>query len=107
MDKDQILKAARTDKHRGKEFENKESVRSSLLGSAVSILLGIGLFLIEYFIQGSVNVGLIAVGMTAASVQWLYEGIKVKKIFLIIAGAFAGIIALLFILLFVAQVVAV
>ena len=107
MDKDKILKFARTNKHRGKEFENKEAVRSSLLGSAISILLGIGLFLLEYLIKGSINVGLIAVGMTAASVQWLYEGIKVKKAFLIITGAFTAIIALLFILLFVGQVVAV
>lgn len=107
MDKENILKAARTDKHRGKEYENKEAVRSSLLGSAISLLVGVGLFLIEYFLKDSVNVGLLAVGMTTACVQWLYEGIKVKKIHLIIAGSLTAITALFFVLLFIGQVVAV
>ena len=33
MDKEQILNAARNEKHRGKEYENKEEIRSSALGA--------------------------------------------------------------------------
>ena len=35
MNKDKILAAARNEKYQGKEFENKETTRSGLLGSAI------------------------------------------------------------------------
>ena len=50
--------------------------KRQLLGTLVALLVGIGLFLLEYFINNSVNVGFIAVGMTASGVQSLYEGLK-------------------------------
>ena len=105
MEKHNILEAAQNNKNRGKEYESKESVKSSLLGSAIAIIVGTALFLIEYFVKDSVNVSLIAVGITAACVQSLYEGIKTKKTYLIIIGCFQLIIVVFAILLFIAQVV--
>ena len=107
MNKEKILEAARKDKNRGMEYENKESTRSSLLSSLIALVVGTGLFFLEYFIKKTVNVGLIAVGMTAVCVQYLYVGLKLKKPFSIIAGIISALIAALFILAFVIQVVAV
>ena len=106
MENNKILEAARKNKNIGHEYENKESVRSSLWGSAVAILMGVVLFLIEYFTKDSVNVSLIAVGMTAACVQSLYEGIKNKKMYLIVIGCVQTLIVVFAFLVFIAQVVA-
>lgn len=105
MNKEKILESARNNKEKGMEFENKIATRSSILGCLVAVIVGIGLFLLEYFIKDSTNVGLIAVGMTALGTQSLYEGIKVKKIYLIIVGAIQLIITLFAILVFIGQVV--
>ena len=107
MNKEKILEAARKDRNRGKEYENRESTRSSLLSALIALLVGAGLFFLEYFINNTVNVGMIAVGMTAVCVQYLYAGLKLKKPFSIIAGIISALIAALFILAFVIQVVAV
>lgn len=105
MDKNKILEAARNNKNRGQEYENRESVRSNLLGSAVAIVLGVILFLIEYFANDSVNVSLIAIGMTAACVQSLYDGIRNKKVYLIIIGCVESLIVIFALLIFLTKVV--
>lgn len=106
MDKEKILAAARCDKHRGEEFENKQYVRGSLLSAFFAILLGIILFFAEYFCQGTLNFGLIAVGATALGVQYLFEGITTKKVLTIIVGSIYSLLAALFTLAFIGQVVA-
>ena len=105
MEKNKILEAARNNKSRGCEYESKESMRSSILGSIIAMLVGIVLFMVEYFVKDTVNISLIAVGMTAACVQALYEGIKSKKIYLIVIGGIDTLIVLFSILVFIAQVV--
>ena len=105
MDNKTILEAAKNNIGRGQEYENKESVRSSLLGSAIAVVIGVILFLIEYFAKDSINVSLIAVGMTAACVQSLYEGIKTKKTYLIVVGCVESLIVIFALLVFLAQVV--
>ena len=106
-EKSKILAAARNEKHKGKEFENKESARSGLLSSAIALIVGIGLFLLEYFVRDSVNIGLIAVGMTACGVDYLYTGVKLKQHYKTVIGSVQLLVAILFILFFVAKVVAV
>ena len=105
MTNEKILEAARKNKNKGKEFEQRESVRSSLLGAFVALLVGAGMLFLEYFVNHSVNVGLIAVVMTAAGVQSLYEGLKIRKLYLTIFGAILMLIALIAIVAFVWQVV--
>ena len=107
VDKEKILAAARSEKYRGKEFENKETTRSGLLGSAIALLVGVALFLLEYFVKDSVNVGLIAVGMTAAGIDSFYEGIKLKRHHMTIIGIIQILAAIFAILLFIAKVVVV
>ena len=105
MDNKLILESARNNKGRGREYEKKVSVKSNLLSSAVAIVLGVILFLLEYFLNNSVNVSLIAVGMTAACVQSLYEGIKTKKIYLIAIGCVESLIVTFELLVFIVQAV--
>lgn len=105
MEKNKILEAARNNKSRGCEYESKESMRSSILGAIIAILVGIVLFMVEYFVKDTVNISLIAVGMTAACVQALYEGIKNKKMHLIIIGCIDTLIVIFSILVFITQVV--
>lgn len=105
MDKEKILAAARNDKYRGQEYENKETMRSSMLSCFVALIVGVVLYLLEYFIKGSTNVGLIAVGLTFAGVDSLYEGIKLKKLHMTIIGTFLTLSAIIAILYFVGQVV--
>ena len=104
-DKNKILAMAQNDKYRGKEFENKKTTRSGLLGSAIALFVGAALFLLEYFLKGSINVGLIAVGMTAVGVDSLYEGIKLRRHYKTAFGVAQILLAILFILAFVAKVV--
>lgn len=105
MDNKTILEAARNNKNRGKEYENKESIKSNLLGSSIAIIIGIILFLIEYFTNNTINISLIAVGMTTTCVQSLYEGIKTRKIYLIIIGCIELLIVIFSLLVFFVQVV--
>ena len=105
MKNEEILLAAQKEKNRGKEFENKASIKSNLFGSFVALLVGILLFMLEYCIKDSVNVGLIAIGMTASGAQSLFEGIKVKKAYWIIIGAAQLLIALFAILVFISKLV--
>ena len=105
MDNNKILEMARKNKRRGREYESNQSIRSNLLGSAIAMVVGIILFLIEYFVKDSVNISLITVAMVALCVEFLYEGIKTKKLYLIAMGIIEAIIAVLSILVFVVQVI--
>lgn len=105
MKNEDILIAAQKEKNRGKEFENKTSEKSYLFGFFVALLVGVLLFMFEYCIKDSVNVGLIAVGMTASGAQSFFEGIKVKKAYLIIIGVVQLLIALFAIFIFIGKLV--
>lgn len=101
MENKQILEAARRNTARGREFESRESIRSSLLGAICSTVLGTVLFLLNYFVGGKVSLELIAVAMTYAAAQLLYEGIRVKKPLFIVLGAIEAAIALLSVVFFI------
>lgn len=103
--KDEILKAAQKETFNGKEFENRAGAKGTLLASLVSLIVGAILFLAEYFVKRTWNIGLIAVAMTASSVQLLYEGIRLKTIWKIVVGSVEAIVALFFILGFIGQVI--
>ena len=108
MDNKKILELARKNKNRGKEYENEVIKRSYLLTSFVSIsVVGIGLFLLKYFLNNSLDFGLIAVVCTSLGVQALCEGIKLKKIYLIVIGIIQIIVAVFSIVAFVWQVVSI
>ena len=105
MDKEQILNAARNEKYRGKEYENKEEIRSSALGSAITLALGFVLTLIEYFAQGHIHFGMLALGAVAVGVDNVYLGIKMKKYGKVAWGSVMLFFAAICILIFIVQVV--
>ena len=104
MDNQKILEAARKNKNRGEEFENKVYARSGSVGTFVSLIVGVGLILLEYINRGSFNFGLIAVWLTGAGTQLLVEGISFKKLYLIIIGIIQILFAVFFVLLFIQEV---
>lgn len=103
MKNDEILEAARKNKNRGKEYESKILIRGDMLALAVSILVGVVLFIIKYFATNTVDIGLIAVGTCASGVQSLHEGIKLKKWYYIISGIFLLIICCCTIILYIGK----
>ena len=106
MEKDKILAAAKRNSEKSKEFEKSELTKSNLIGFFASITVCIILYFFEFFINHSVNLGIVAVGMTAAGVQSLNEGIRLKKRGITIAGIIISFIAIISIALFVIEVVA-
>ena len=105
MDKEQILNAARNEKYRGKEYENKEEIRSSALGYAITLALGFVLTLIEYFAQGHIHFGMLALGAVAVGVDNVFLGIKMKKYGKVAWGSVMLFFAAICILIFIVQVV--
>ena len=105
MDKEKILEAARRDKYRGKEYENEQGALSSMLSVAVAEAVGLGLFMLEYWTKGTMNIGLIAMMATVGGVAVLYEGIKLKHRWKVIGGILASLTAIIAIACFVGQVV--
>ena len=105
MNKEQILNAARNEKYRGKEYENKEEIRSSALGYAITLVLGFLMALIEYFAQGRIQFGMISLGAIAVGVDNIYLGIKMKKYGKVAWGSVMLLFAAICILIFIVQVV--
>lgn len=105
MNNEKILEAARKTKIEAKNLNKRNLLVVAFWALSLPLLVGIGLFLLEYFINDTVNIGFIAVGMTASGVQSLYEGLKVRKLSLTVIGAIQTLIALIAILAFVGQVV--
>ena len=105
MDKESILKAAQNANAQGKEFENREGVKSNLVGLLASLCVGVLLFLVEYLVKKTWNIALIAVFMTAAGTQMLYEGIKLKSVWRIVTGSIQLLVAAFFTLGFIGQVI--
>ena len=105
MDKEKILNAARNEKYRGREYENKEEIRSSALGYAITLALGFVLTLIEYFAQGYIHFGMLSLGAVAVGVDNIYLGIKMRKYGKVAWGSVMLLFAAICILIFIVQVV--
>ena len=101
LTREDILSAAREDKERGKEFESKVSFRSGFFAALIALVVGFLLVALQYWIERSVNYGLIAVGVTAAAADALYVGIKFHKIGRIVYGSIIVLIALLAVMMFI------
>ena len=98
MDNNKILEAARNNGDRGSEYELKENIRSSMVSTAVMLVVGMFLFAVEYYAKGALNVSLIILGVTVLGTDMLYRGIAFKKIWRIILGAILALIALIMII---------
>lgn len=105
MKNDEILSAAQKEKTGG-EYENRVSMKSSLFGTLIGVLLLLALLLLEYFIRGTFDFGLVSVGMTMSGAQSLYEGAKAKKKYLIVIGIVQSLIAVFSVIAFIVGLVA-
>lgn len=103
--KEDILKAAQNNGIKGMEYENRVGTKSSLLGFLVALVVGTCLFLAEFYVKKKWNFALAAVLFTAAGVQMLYEGIRIKSVWRIILGAVQILLAIIFVLAFIGQVI--
>lgn len=102
MNNEKILEAARNNGNRGHEHESNVEDRASLLTLASILIVGMILFIIDYFAKGVLNVSLLTVGVTAIASDLLYKGIINKKIWRIVLGVILSLVALIMII---AQVV--
>lgn len=93
MNKESILNAAKNNKKQGYEFEERMSVKSYLYGLFFSLAVGAVLFFLEFFMKKTVNISLLAVGMTLISTQAIYEGKKNNKLSVFIIGIIEMIFA--------------
>lgn len=105
MDKNSILNAAKKEKNRGMEYEGRIIKQGFAWGMLVAVIFSVVLVMTEYLANGTVNIGVIAVIITMTGIQSLYEGIKLKKRYLIITGSVETVIAVLYTVLYVYKVV--
>lgn len=104
MNNEQILAAARKEKSRGKEFDNKEAVRGDLLATIVAISLIVLMGVLELVVCGSLNFGYATILLAMCTVPSVYQGIKLKKVFWLLIGAIQGLLAIVAFLFYVGQV---
>ena len=93
--KEEILKAAQKDNQN--EYESHVGHASILITSLTACVVGLALFIVEMVFKGTKNFGLIAVALTASSVMFLYEGIKLKTVWKIIIGSVFAVVAIVLI----------
>ncbi len=105
MNNEEILAAAQKNKNRGKEYERKVLSRGDAWSSLICLIVGLLLFSIKYFTTNTMDFGLIAVGMCACGVQYLHEGIKLKKTWRIVVGIFQLFFCVIAILAFIGELV--
>ena len=104
MERNEILKNAQKNTTRGKEYENKESIKSYLVSFLVSLMVGTILLIFELLLKGRLNLCLITVFMVAASVQQMYESIKNQKKYGLIIGGVESLLAVIFLFAAIVQV---
>ncbi len=101
---DEFLAAARNEKLRGMEYENKILYRSTLIATIIMICVGLILCGVKYFFEKKVDLGMISLVSTVISIQLLFEGISLKTMWKTIIGILTAIIALLALIAFFWQV---
>lgn len=105
MDNERILEAARKNKGRGDEYENRVASRGTLWSTFVSLFVTGVLLFTEYCSKGTANIGLLAVLFTTLSVQYLHDGIKMRKVVFIIIGSVELLVAIACLFVYLGQVV--
>lgn len=98
VNKEQILESAKRNKQRGSEYENRELDNGYLWGNFVAYLIIFLMMIMEYFMNGSVNMGVITVGLTMLAVQTLYQAIKIRKKMYFIMGIIVCVLAISFLI---------
>ncbi len=103
MDREERLKMMR-EKPRGDEYERFTLLKGDNLAACIAGLIGIVLILVKLVAGHKFDFGICAMVFTVTSIQSLYEGIRLKKWWLIVGGIISGLVALIMIILFLAEV---
>lgn len=105
MNREDILAAARENGMKNEEYEKHTLLRGDNLSAAIGMLLGMILFLAEWFVKKEMNIGLATMFFTMSAIQTIYEGVKLHKKICIIVGIFIAVLAVLSLLLFIGLMV--
>ena len=103
MDKKEILAKAQKE-NKGQEYESyaiKKNTNWALFGGGV---LGVVMIAIEYLMQGTINSALIVLFGVMGGIMNLLDGIKTRKMSLIIVGVMCLLSAIIFFAYFLVQV---
>ena len=100
MEREEILKMAQNSDGRGNEVEIEIARKSGIVDVLAAIVVVLVLVISEYCIKKTFNLGVVSIAFTIVSADCLYMGIKNKKVWRIICGIIAGIIALFVIVAF-------
>ena len=102
---EEILEAAKNNKMRGMEYENRVGTKSNIFGFLVTLIIGTVLGLVEYFVRKTLNLALLVLLFSAGAVQMLYEGIRLKSVWQIVLGSIEALLAIFFAIAFIGQVI--
>lgn len=100
MNRDEILNAVSKEKPTD-EFEAQVARRGAGIGAAVGIIICVTMFVLELLIFKKYDFGKPAIIITMGAVSYIYEGIRRKKVGSVIGGVISGIVALVFLILYV------
>ena len=93
MNKEEILQAVQSDKSANDEYEVQVIRKSCMVAMIVSIVIGLVLFLGEFFLKGTANYSLLALMFSIYAAQELYEGAKTNSKKRVIGGIVCGLFA--------------
>ena len=95
MNKEEILAMSR-EENGGKDLEALETnVTAFKIGSILGIIVNAILFISEILICGTYNLGLWAILLATNAGSYLYNGIKLKRKILIIAGVIWAVLTVM------------
>ena len=94
MNNNEILKAAQSDKGIANEYETHVFKTANIVAMCVSLAIGFGLILLEYFLKGAFEVGYAVILMWTIFVHHFVEIIKTKRTSAIVCGVFTLIMAI-------------
>ena len=103
MDREERMKMMR-EKPRGKEYERFTLLKGDNLAACIAGLIGIALIIVKLVAGHKFDFGICAVVFAVTSIQSLNEGIKLRKWWLIVGGIITGLVSLIMIILFLAEV---
>lgn len=105
MDREEILAAARENKAKNEEYENDTSIRGGNFSILIGLLIGIVIVLVEMLVTRKVNFGLSTTIFATASIQAIYDAVRLRKKGAAIWGIYCAVSALFSFVMFIGTMV--
>lgn len=103
MTNNEILQAAQKNKGKGGEYESHIFKVANIVSVCVSLVIGFGLIVLEYFFKGTFEVGYAVIVLWTIFAHHFVEIIKVRRAFTIICGIFTLVMAIIASILYIAM----